>query len=93
MELRSGSQQDISLTERVKLEFRAEGFDLFNHHNVYVNALALDVANFTSTDPNTGVVTALPLGVPALKGGLNTNAVDGNHDERRFGQFALKINF
>jgi len=87
------ASKTFSLTERVKLQLRAEGFDLFNHHNLYVNALALDVANYTSTDPTTGVVTALPITVPALKGGLNTNAVGGNHDERRFGQFALKVTF
>ena len=76
------ASKSFSLTERVKLELRAEGFDLFNHHNLYVNALNLDVANFP------GAVT-----VDALKGGLNTNAVGGNHDERRFGQFALKVTF
>ena len=76
------ASKSFSLTERVKLELRAEGFDLFNHHNLYVNALNLDVANFP------GAVT-----VDALKGGLNTNAVGGNHDERRFGQFALKVIF
>ena len=77
------ASKSFSLTERVKLEFRAEGFDLFNHHNLYVNALTLDNANFAGG----------PIVVSALKGGLNTNAVGGNHDERRFGQFALKVTF
>ena len=77
--------KSFSLTERMKLEFRAEAFDLFNHHNYYVNALNLDAANFGA---NTPIV------VTALKGGLGTNNVSGtNHDERRFGQFALRLSF
>jgi hypothetical protein len=77
--------KSFSLTERFKLEFRAEAFDLFNHHNYYVNALNLDAANFGANTPIT---------VTALKGGLGTNNVSGtNHDERRFGQFALRLSF
>ena len=77
--------KSFSLTERLKLEFRAEAFDLFNHHNYYVNALNLDAANFGAGTPIT---------VTALKGGLGTNNVSAtNHDERRFGQFALRLNF
>ena len=48
-----------------------------------INALTLDNANFAGG----------PIVVSALKGGLNTNAIGGNHDERRFGQFALKVTF
>jgi hypothetical protein len=73
----------FSLTERFKLEFRAEGFDVLNHHNFYVNSGALDAANFIG-----------PIKVAALKGGLGINNVTGtNHDERRFGQFALRLTF
>src|SRR6266567_30559 len=69
----------LASADRLKLEFRAEGFNIFNHHNFYVNALTLDGASFAGT----------PLTVTALKGGLGTNNVSGtNHDERRFGQFA-----
>ena len=73
----------FTLTERFKLEFRAEGFNVLNHHNFYVNAAQLDAANFTGA-----------IGVPALKGGLGINNVTNtNHDERRFGQFALRLTF
>jgi Carboxypeptidase regulatory-like domain/TonB dependent receptor len=71
------------ITNRVGLEFRAEGFDIFNHHNFYVNTTTLDYSGPTTT----------PLTVTELKGGLGSLATGGNHDERRFGQFALKITF
>jgi len=76
--------KSFALTERLKLEFRAEGFDVFNHHNFYVLQTNLDAANFAG----------IPITVSALKGGLGTNNVSGtNHDERRFGQFALRLTF
>ena len=77
--------KSFPVTERVKLEFRAEGFDVFNHHNYYVNESLLDVSNTTPIGP--------PLVVTALKGGLNSIALGGNHDERRFGQFSLRVSF
>ncbi|MCU1242479.1 MAG: Oar protein [Candidatus Acidoferrum typicum] len=76
--------KSFQLTERFKLEFRAEGFDIFNHHNFYTLETNLDAANFTG----------VPITVTAFKGGLGTNNVSGvNHDERRFGQFALRLLF
>jgi hypothetical protein len=71
------------ITERVGLQFRAEGFDVFNHHNYYVNTTTL----YYDGGP------ATPLDVTELKGGLGSLATGGNHDERRFGQFALKVTF
>ena len=73
----------FALTERVSLEFRAEGFDVLNHHNYYVNTSTLAYAGPTTT----------PLEVTELKGGLGSLAKGGNHDERRFGQFALRVSF
>lgn len=76
----------FNITERVKLTFRAEGFDIFNHHNYYINESALSVFNAPGS-------VGAPLPVIALKGGLNNIALGGNHDERRFGQFSLRLSF
>jgi hypothetical protein len=71
------------ITERYGLEFRAEGFDILNHHNYYVNTTTLSYNGPTTS----------PLQVIEEKGGLGSLATGGNHDERRFGQFALKLTF
>jgi hypothetical protein len=76
----------FKFTENTDLEFRAEAFDLFNHHNLYVNESILGVANTAGT-------IGAPLPVIAEKGGLNTTSLGGNHDERRFGQFSLRMDF
>ncbi len=65
--------------ENINLEFRAEGFNIFNHHNLYLLEANNDVAN----DPSVPILAA--------KGGVGNNG--GANDERRFGQFALKLNF
>ncbi len=76
-------QKDFPFTERTQLQFRAEGFDVLNHHNYYVNTTTLDY----------GPSPTVPLYVEEERGGLGTTATGGNHDERRFGQFALKVVF
>jgi hypothetical protein len=76
----------FNLSERVGLQFRAEAFDLLNHHNLYVNESELSVTNTPGT-------IGPPLPVFALKGGLNSIGLGGNHDERRFGQFSLRVDF
>jgi hypothetical protein len=68
--------------EQINVEFRAEGFDLLNHHNLYIQGGLNDVAN---------VGDGVPVPITASKGGIGNNG--GANDERRFGQFALKINF
>jgi hypothetical protein len=79
----AAASKTFKLTERVGIEFRAEGFDVPNHHNYYVNTTNLYYAGAPYT----------PLTVTELKGGLNSIATGGNHDERRFGQFSLKAIF
>ncbi|MGA2719355.1 MAG: carboxypeptidase regulatory-like domain-containing protein [Candidatus Acidiferrales bacterium] len=73
----------FAVTERFKLEFRAEAYNIFNHHNMYVNGFDLDAVNFSGG----------PVIVDGEKGGLGNLANGGNHDERRFGQFALRLLF
>jgi hypothetical protein len=68
--------------EQINVEFRAEGFDLLNHHNLFIQDGLNDVAN---------VGEGVPVPITASKGGIGNNG--GANDERRFGQFALKINF
>jgi hypothetical protein len=68
------------ITERVEMEFRAEGYDILNHHNLYEVGYLNDVANY-------GYDSA-PI-ITGKKGGVN----GGANDERRFGQFALKVHF
>ena len=71
------------LYERFNLELRAEAFDITNHHNLYIQESQLDAADYTTSagaPSNPQII--------ASKGG-----VGGPNDERRFLQFAGKINF
>jgi len=72
----------IPIGEHINLEFRAEGFNLLNHHNLFIQQGLNDVAN---------VGPGVPVPITASKGGIGNN--NGANDERRFGQFALKLNF
>jgi hypothetical protein len=72
--------KNFSIRNGVSVELRAEGFNLFNHHNLYIVGGLNDVAISPSGS------NRLP--ITAQKGGLG-----GPGDERRFGQFAAKINF
>jgi len=74
----------FKLTERFSMEFRAEGFNVFNHHNFYVNAASSDYYTAPTT---TGIQ------IQEQKGGLGSSALGGNKDERRFGQFSLRLLF
>jgi|GEM_PF-182030 hypothetical protein len=85
--------KSFRVTERVGMEFRAEGFDVFNHHNYYVNATDLYYDGLVPNSTQTALVNPAPLTVTELKGGLGSLATGGNHDERRFGQFSLRVSF
>jgi hypothetical protein len=73
------ASKQFPITEKVRVEFRAEGFNILNHHNLYVEQSLADAANFY---PDVPVITA-------KKGGVNGST----SEERRFGQFALKVSF
>jgi hypothetical protein len=78
------------LTERFSLEFRAEAYDILNHVNMYVVTINADQANFL--DQTSGA--NLPVLIQGKKGGLGLGTAEGaNHDERRFGQFAVRLHF
>ncbi len=66
--------------EQMNLEFRAEGFNLLNHHNLFIQQGLNDVAN---------VGPGVTVPITASKGGIGNN--NGANDERRFGQFALEV--
>jgi hypothetical protein len=72
------------IKEGVNLEFRAEAYDLTNHHNFYQLMVNNDQGNYIDGDG-----TPLAPQILGKKGGVN----GGASDERRFGQFALKLNF
>ena len=73
--------KNFKLTERFGLTFRAEGFNIFNHHNMYTDTFLI------------GATGPAPTPVIGLKGGLGSLAEGGNNDERRFGQFSLRVTF
>jgi len=78
----------FAIRENVNLEFRAEGFNILNHHNLFLQEALNDVFS------NSAGADALGNPQPQIigsKGGIGNNG--GANDERRFGQFALKINF
>jgi hypothetical protein len=79
----SAVEKQIKITERFGLTFRAEGFNIFNHHNMYTQT-----TNTAYFGPTTTAFV-----VEGLKGGLGSLASGGNNDERRFGQFSLRFNF
>jgi len=81
--LDSAVEKNFKISERFGMTFRAEGFNIFNHHNMYTQTTFLIYAAPTTT----------PLEVTGFKGGLNTFALGGNNDERRFGQFSLRFSF
>jgi len=75
--------------ESMSMEFRAEGFDVLNHHNLFLLEGNND-ACCTLTGSNDALGNPRPI-IYAAKGGIGNNG--GANDERRFGQFALKLNF
>ena len=73
--------KNFKLTERFTMQFRGEFYNIFNHHNLYIQTLNLD-ANLTWRIRS----------LQAEKGGIYGYAGQPN-DERRNIQFALKLLF
>jgi len=84
------ASKKFRITERLGMEFDAEGYNIFNHHNLYA---FVPFAGFCGYACSPTGAAPTPLSIDELKGGLNVFATGGNHDERRFGQFALRFNF
>jgi outer membrane receptor protein involved in Fe transport len=73
--------KNFQLTERFKLQIRAEMYNLFNHSNQYVNVEALDVSGLAST-PYVQTDKGGALGIPGT-----------TSDERRNIQFGVRLTF
>jgi outer membrane receptor protein involved in Fe transport len=70
----------FNLTERFKLQFRGEFYNIFNHHNQYITGLNLDASSLTT-----------PF-IQTEKGGIYGYAGQPT-DERRNIQFGLRLQF
>lgn len=74
--------KNFRLTERFNLQFRGEFYNIFNHHNLYIDVTHLDVSSFGPDQPF----------VQAQKGGIY-GFRGGPQEERRTVQLAVKLTF
>ena len=83
----TGIYKDFAVTEKVKIQFRSEIYNLFNHSNLYVVYSNLDVGSF----PGAPIVTA----VRGLRNDTTaySSSVENGRIENRNIQFALKLIF
>jgi len=90
-----GIYKTFAITEKVKVQFRAEAYDVLNHHNFYVVSANSDAGNCTflttssvnACNPVAGPITP----IQTKKGSLGGTAGPG--DERRNLQLALRFDF
>jgi outer membrane receptor protein involved in Fe transport len=75
--LDSGVYKDFKIKERYTIQLRGEFYNIFNHHNMYVNGGNSDIAEVTAVQSAKGA----PGGIP------------GPDDERRNVQLALRFQF
>jgi outer membrane receptor protein involved in Fe transport len=78
------------VTERVKLNFRGEFYNLLNHSNYYVQSGGTNDAGNQSVTSALAGANAIPLQVIGKRG---VNPASGVPNERRFIQFALRVLF
>jgi outer membrane receptor protein involved in Fe transport len=76
------AMKNFKLTERFTMQFRGEFYNIFNHHNMYIQATNLDIESGTG-------VTA----IQAVNGSPGAGSVTAIPDERRNIQFGLKLLF
>jgi hypothetical protein len=77
------AMKNFRLTERFTMQFRGEFYNIFNHHNMYIQATNLDVESGTG-------VTA----INTINGSPSASSANSLlPDERRNVQFALKLLF
>jgi outer membrane receptor protein involved in Fe transport len=88
--------KSFTITERFRLQFRAEMYNIFNHHNQYINIVDLDTS-FLSPSATTGNPTPY---IQTEKGGIfgtagltGASATGQPADERRNIQFGLRLSF
>ena len=60
--LDGGIYKNIELTERYRLQFRAEFYNVFNHANLFVNSGNADISNVFLDVPLDQIVTASKAG-------------------------------
>ena len=79
-----GAEQDIPDNRTLRPRIPGGRIYIFNHANMYVVAANADAGNFSGG----------PIIIQGKKGGLGVGDEEGvQHDERRFGQFALRLHF
>ena len=89
--------KNFKVTERFQLQFRAEMYNLFNHHNQYINYTNLDASSLVDSTSNCRTSKGTPTSCPSPfiqteKGGPSGNA-GTKYDERRTIQLGLRLAF
>jgi hypothetical protein len=83
-----GVYKDFTMTEKVKLQFRAESFNVFNHSNMYLVYTNLDLSSFDPAALNVTTTKGLRNDTGAI-----SSSVENGRIENRNMQFALKLIF
>jgi hypothetical protein len=89
--------KNFKVTERFGLQFRAEMYNIFNHHNQYINLTNLDVSSLVDSTSNCttpkGKATACNSQFIQTEKGGPAGFAGTSADERRNIQFGLKLTF